>query len=63
MLAFALRLALGFSTQVGIYAVIVEAKHVNGGRIFIGASVSKPLWMIPCASSFPLSQIAKAASS
>jgi GNAT superfamily N-acetyltransferase len=61
LLAFALRLTLGFSTQVGIYAVIVEAKHVKAAdfyrRLGFQATLDDPLCLF-----IPLSQIAKAAS-
>ena len=62
LLAFALRLALGFSAQVGIYAVIVEAKHeIAAGfyrRFGFEATRDDPLCLF-----IPLSQIAKAVNS
>lgn len=34
LLAFALRLAIGFSKQVGLYAVVVEAKHEKAAAFY-----------------------------
>jgi len=34
LLAFALRLALEFSRQVGLYAVVVDAKHEQAGAFY-----------------------------
>jgi GNAT superfamily N-acetyltransferase len=34
LLAFALRLALEFSRQVGLYAVVVDAKHEKAGAFY-----------------------------
>ncbi|WP_295390714.1 GNAT family N-acetyltransferase [uncultured Thiodictyon sp.] len=58
LLAFALHLALDFSNHVGIYAVIVDAKHERAATFYRGlgfeAMPEHPLRLF-----LPLSRLAK----
>ena len=60
LLAFSLRLALAFSAKVGLFAVVVDAKHDTAAafyrRLGFQATLDDPLCLF-----LPLSQLAKAA--
>jgi len=60
LLAFSLRLALAFSAKVGLFAVVVDAKHDAAAafyrRLGFQATLDHPLCLY-----LPLSQLAKAA--